>query len=102
MSEKLKATMLNLVDDERKRIEGRMSEYAEILAQATTPEGYVLTIMVEGVDNQDTQGTKRLIDDLSKVGLVLTDTHWTHRNAQLVAHATPLGSQIVEELKQGK
>ncbi len=100
MSEKLKTTLLRLVDDERKRIENNMGAYADILTAATKRDGYLLTYIVEGLDNPDSMATKRLIDDLCRVGLVSTDTHWTHRNAQLVARATPLGTEIVSGLKK--
>ncbi len=100
MSEKLKTTLLRLVDDERKRIEDNVSKYSDILIGSTSPGGYYLTFIVEGLDNVEAQQTKRLIDDLCKVGLVSTDTHWTHRNAQLVARATPLGSEIAGQLQK--
>ncbi len=100
MSEKLKSTMLHLVDDEKKRIEENMGKYADILASSTTHDGYLLTYIVEGLENVESLGTKRLVDDLCRAGLVSTNTHWTHRNAQLVAKATPLGTEIANALKK--
>jgi len=100
MSEKLRSTLNFLVEEEKRRVDNELSAYANALILSTDPKGLVLTIMVEGVDQYPPM--HRILDELCKVALVTIDTHYTHRNAQLTAHATPLGAQIAQLLKEEK
>lgn len=97
MSEKLSAALYALVEKEKQRIDGELPTYADALTRSINPDGLVLTIMVEGVDQNE--HLHRILDELCKSGLVTIDTHYTHRNIQLTAHASPLGKQIGESLK---
>jgi predicted transcriptional regulator len=100
MSEKLRSALYFLVEEEKRRLDGELAAYADALVRSIDPNGLALTIVVEGVNESDP--VHRILDELCKVGLVTIDTHYTHRNVQLTAHATPLGVQIGQQLKEEK
>ncbi len=100
MSDRLKAILYALVEKEKQRIDDELPAYADALSRCIEPAGLVLTIQVEGVDQNE--HLRKVLDDLCKVGLVMIDTHYTHRNIQLTAHATPLGEQIGDLLREWK
>jgi hypothetical protein len=98
MSEKLRSALNILVENEKLRLDREISSYADALVRSTSADGLVLTINVEGVDEHDE--VRRILGDLCNAGLVTIDTHFTHRNAQLTAHATQVGLQIAQQLKE--
>jgi hypothetical protein len=102
MSERLRFALYSRVEEEKHRIDREFTSYADALILSVDPSGITLTINVEGVDVSESQPTRRILDELCKAALVTTDIHFTHRNAQLIAHATPLGVQIAQQLKQEK
>ena len=89
-----------LVDEEKRRIEEALPIYADALIRSADLRGFFLTVSVEGVDQA--KPMQRILDDLCKVELVTIDTHYTHRDSQIVAHATPLGLEIAQLLKEEK
>ena len=100
MSEELKSVLNALVEEEKHRIEKEILTYANALILSTDPNGLELTITIEGSDISDSHSMRRILDELCKVGLVSTDVHYTHRNAQLIARATPQGMQIAKLLDE--
>lgn len=100
MSEKLRNVLDFLVEEEKRRIDKALPDYANALILSTDPKGLILTISVEG--GTQSQPMHRILDDLCKVALVTIDIHYTHRNSEIIAHATPLGFEIAQLLKETK
>jgi hypothetical protein len=100
MSEKLRSSLNFLVKEEKRRLDKSLSAYANALVLSTEPRGLVFTTSVEGVDQA--QPMQRILNDLCKVALVTIDTHYTHRDTEIIAHATPLGFEIAQLLKEEK
>jgi hypothetical protein len=98
MSEKLRSILNFLVEEEKRRLDKELPEYANILVLSTDPKGLVLTISVEGVDQA--QHKRRILDELCKVALVTTNIHYTERDMEIIAHATPRGVEIAQMLKK--
>jgi hypothetical protein len=100
MSEKLRSSLNFLVEEEKRRLDKALSAYANALVLSTDPRGLIRTISVEGVDQS--QPMHRILNDLCKVALVTIDIHYSHRNSEIIAHATPLGFEIAQLLKRAR